>query len=108
MKKYFYSHIIETSEVSLTLSELDMNPEERAHLLSLVESNIHHTILDTVLSQLSDADKKVFLKHLSEEEHEKIWKFLNERIEGIEEKIRKTAEDLKKEIQKDIRESKKE
>ena len=106
MKKYFYSHIVETSSISLALADLDMTSEERLHLLSLVESNIHHAILDTILSELTPEDKKKFLEHLSEEDHERIWKFLNERVEGIEEKIRKTAEDLKTQLHKDVEESK--
>ncbi|MEK9178568.1 MAG: hypothetical protein AAB801_02195 [Patescibacteria group bacterium] len=108
MKKYFYSHIVETSEISLALGDLDMTAEERVHLLSLMESNIHHAILDTILSELSEEDKKAFLQHLTDGDHEKIWQFLNSRVEGIEEKIKKTAEDLKKEIHKDVEESKRE
>ena len=107
MKKYFYSHIVETSSISLALADLEMSPEERLHLLSLVESNIHQAILDTILSELTAEDKKNFLEHLSEGDHERIWKFLSERVEGIEEKIKKTADDLKEEIHKDVEESKK-
>ena len=81
MKKYFYSHIVETSSISLALGNLDMTAEERSHLLSLVESNIHHAILDTILSELTPEDKKKFLEHLSAEDHERIWKFLNEKVE---------------------------
>src|SRR3989338_2826250 len=96
MKKYFYSHIVETSSISLALADLEMSPEERLHLLSLVESNIHQAILDTILSELTAEDKKNFLEHLSEGDHERIWKFLSERVEGIKEKIHKDVEESKK------------
>lgn len=107
-QKYFYSHIVETSVVSLELGEMDLNPEERVHLISLVESQLHHIILDTVLSELSEEDKKIFLQHLSLDNHDKIWEHLKSKIESIEDKIKKVAEELKKELHKDIMASLKE
>ena len=104
-KKYFYSHIIDTSSLSLELGEMDLTSDERMHLISLVESNIHHAILDLVLSELSEEDKKIFLMHVAEESHDKIWKFLKEKTIDIEEKIKKAAEDLKKELHKDIKDT---
>jgi hypothetical protein len=50
-KKYFYSHIIETSSISLALGEMDLTPQERKHLITLVEANIHQTIVDLILSE---------------------------------------------------------
>ena len=106
-KKYFYTHIIDTSTLSLELGNMDLNPKERMHLISLMDSNIHHSVLDLILSELNPMDKKTFLTHLASENHDKVWKFLNEKVENIEEKIKKTAEDLKKELHKDIKEVKK-
>lgn len=103
-KKYFYTHIIDTSTLSLELGGMDMTPKERMHLISLIDSNIHHEILDLILSELNPADKKTFLIHLASEDHVKVWKFLNEKIDNIEEKIKKTADDLKKELHEDIEE----
>ncbi len=105
-KKYFYTHIIDTSNLSLELGDMDLKSSERVHLISLIESNIHHEILDLILSELNPEDKKTFLTHLASEDHEKVWEFLNEKVNNIEEKIKKTAEDLKKELQKDIEEAK--
>ena len=104
-KKHFYSDIIETSSLSITLGDMDLSHEERLHLISLVESNLHHTILDAILSELSEEDKNKFLMHLSSNNHEKIWSFLKDKIENIEEKIKKTAEDLHKELHEDIKEA---
>ena len=104
MKKYFYTHIIDTSTLSLELGNMNLDSKERTHLISLIDSNIHHAVLDLVLSELKPMDKKTFLHHLASENHDKVWKFLNEKVENIEEKIKKTAEDLKKELHRDIRE----
>lgn len=105
MKKHFYSHIIDTSILSLELGEMNLTASERIHLISLIESNIHHTVLDLVLSELTESDKKIFLTHIAEENHDKIWKLLKEKTKNIEEKIKKAAEDLKKELHKDIKET---
>lgn len=105
-KKYFYSQIIDTSTLTLELGDLELTPKERIHLLSLIDSNLHHEILDLVLSELNPQDKKTFLAHLASENHDEVWKLLNNKVNNIEEKIKKTADDLKKELHKDIDEIK--
>lgn len=105
MKTHFYSHIVETSSLSLALADMDLSQEERKHLVDLAQDNLHHAILDVVLSELSEKDKQEFLKLLARDEQDKIWKLLINSIDRIEDKIRKTAEDLKKQLHKDIEES---
>lgn len=107
MKKYFYSNIIDTSSISLALADIELSNEERIHLVTLAQNNIHHAILDAILSELSEEDKKEFLMHLQQDKHDKIWEFLNGKIEGIEDKIKNTADDLKKQLHQDIEESRK-
>ena len=60
-KKYFYSHIIDTSTLSLELSEMDLTSIERLHLISLIDSNIHKEIINLILSELNLPDRKIFL-----------------------------------------------
>ena len=103
--KYFYSHLIEIESIVIEFDKLDLSQEQRIHLTSLIDSSLHHSILDVVLSELSGADKRVFLQSLNEDDHSKIWKFLNEKVDNIEEKIKKTADDLKDELHKDMRRS---
>ena len=105
MKIHFYSHIVETSSISLALAEMDLTPDERKHLIELASGNLHNAILDVVLSELSDKDKEQFLELLANDENDKIWKLLIDRVDHIEDKIRQAAEDLKKELHKDIEES---
>ncbi|KKQ57322.1 MAG: hypothetical protein US77_C0022G0013 [Microgenomates group bacterium GW2011_GWC1_38_14] len=105
MKKAFYSHLIDTSSISLALGDMELTQEERIHLISLVESSLHHAVLDMILSELNEGDREEFVKQLADEDDEKIWNFLNKKIDNIEKKIRNTAEELKKELHKDIKES---
>lgn len=107
MTTFFYTHLIEVESVISELDKLDLTPEQKVHLTSLIDSSLHHTILDALLSELTPEDKRVFLSHLREGEHSKIWKFLNSRVDNIEGIIKKAAEDLKTELKKDLKETKK-
>lgn len=106
-KGHFYEKIIETSQISLELGDLNLTVAERKELITLVNRNIHTTVLNVVLSELPEEDKKVFLKNLSENNHKKIWQHLNLKTNNIEEKIKKSIEEVKRELLKDIAEAKK-
>jgi hypothetical protein len=105
--KFFYTHLIETSDISLKLTEIGLSEDEKTHLTSLVEANIHSTVVDTVLSELSKEDKKIFLKNLVSNDHEKTWEHLRGRIGKVEDKIIKAVEKLKEDLIKDLIEAKK-
>jgi hypothetical protein len=105
--KHFYSHLIEIHEIYLSISEIELSDEERGHLLSLAEANIHATVINTVLPELSEEDKKVFLKNLLSNQHEQTWEHLLGKAIDIESKISKSLKDLKKELLKDIEEARK-
>lgn len=102
----WYTHLIEIESVTEELDKMDLSAEEKLHLAHLVDSSLHHTILDAVLSQLSNEDKEVFLRHLEGKNHDQIWQFLNDKVQDIEEKIQNTAEEFKKILKKDLKEAK--
>lgn len=103
MNTYFYSHLVSLDSISSDLDALDLTKEEKKHLMELAHSNLHHAIIDTILSELSQNDKKTFLRHLAMDDHKKIWNHLSEKVKKIEEKITKTADDLKEELRKDYK-----
>lgn len=103
--KHFYSHLITVESIVMELDKLNLSLDQKAHLSTLIDSSLHHTVLDAVLSELSPEDKKVFLNHLKEDDKGKIWQFLNEKVDNIEDKIKKAAEDLKSEMHKDLKEA---
>ena len=105
--KQWYSHLVEIESIIIELDQMDLSHEEKLHLAKLVDSSLHHTVLDAVLSELSDSDKRKFVSHLNENDHDKIWKFLNEKVDNVEIKIKKVAEQLKQELAKDLKEAKK-
>jgi hypothetical protein len=107
MKRHFYSHIIKIDSLTEALDTLELSKDEKAHLLALAQSNIHHAVLDAILSELSPKDKIQFLKHVASEDHTEIWDLLNTRVEKIEDKIKAAAESLAKELHEDIKHVKK-
>lgn len=107
MKKHFYSHIVEIESLVVELEQLNLSKEEKNHLLSLAQSSLHHAILDIILSELSEEDKKIFLNNLILNNHNNVWRHLNSKIKNIEEKIKETSKELIKDLHKDIKEVKK-
>jgi len=105
--KYFYSSLVETSELYLDLGEMQLSPDERVHLISLIDANIHSEVVITILSNLPEEEKKVFLKNLISENHEETWKHLKINALEIEEKIKASISRVKKDLQKDIKKIKK-
>lgn len=103
-KKHFYSHLIETESITIRLNEMGMTEGEKMHLITLMESSLHHVVLDAILSELSEEDKRLFLKEVASNDEDVIWEFLKKRVDNIEDKIVKTAEELKKELHEDINE----
>jgi (p)ppGpp synthase/HD superfamily hydrolase len=105
--KHFYSHLISIESLVIELDSMELSDKEKMHLTELIDSSLHHTVLDAILAELDEDDKKLFFKHLREQKHDKIWEILNTKAEGIESKIQKVAEELKKELHEDIKEAKK-
>ena len=103
---HFYSNIITIESLIVELDDMDLSEQEKIHLAKLIDSNLHHAILDAVMSELTEEDKKVFMEHLSQNDHSKIWEHLNNKVDNIEDKIKVTAEALKKDLHADIDEAK--
>lgn len=109
-KKYFYSHLISIEILGDELDSLNLNPSEKIVLLELADRNIHHEVMDAILSQLDGEDKKKFMELLVEDKHEEIWKHLNDKTndlsagrQDIEKKIKQAADQIRKELTEDIR-----
>ena len=105
MKKHFFDHLVEIDTIHLEIEELNLEEEQEKEIKKLIEDSLYHTILDAILSELTEEDKKTFLSHIVEDNHDKIWKLLNTKIENIDEKIKQAAEAIKKEMRKDIKDS---
>ena len=104
---YFYSHLIQIESLTADLDQIELSEDEKKHLAQLADANIHQAVLETILSELTEQEKIIFFEHLKKSDHDKLWKLLNERVDKIEEKITKAADDVKSELKEDIIEAKK-
>lgn len=101
--KHFYSHLVETTHITLEIAELDVTSKERVHLLSLVEANIHTTVVASILDQLEPEEKKKFLSNLSKEDHSKTLSHLKEKVSDIEDKLKKEIDKVTSELLEDVK-----
>ena len=105
---YLFKEHIKIESLLIELEELDFSADEKMHLARLIDSSLHLTILDEILSNLNDEDKRLFLKKLHENsQKEELINFLNSKIEKIDQKIRSIADQLIIQMHKDIKEAKK-
>lgn len=104
--KQWYTHLTKIESINIEIDKMGLSDQEKMELAQLVDSSLHHTILDAVFSQLQEQDKRIFIMHLREDNHDKIWQFLNEKVDRIEHKIKEVAEDLRQQLLKDIKEAK--
>ncbi len=105
--KQFYSHLVETTDLTLEIANLEVDNKERVHLLSLIEANIHTEVVSEVLSGLSVEDKKTFLKNLSQDNHKKTLEHLNSKASNIEKRLKKTIDKVTKELLDDVKQAQK-
>ena len=104
--KFFYTHLVNIESLIVELDELNLTKAQKVEIASLVDSSLHHSILDAVLSELTPSEKYLFLRHLTNNDSPSIWKLLN-KLENIEDKIKSVSVELKKELSKEIKEAKK-
>ena len=104
--KFFYTHLVNIESLIVELDELNLTKAQKVEIASLVDSSLHHSILDAVLSELTPSEKYLFLRHLKYNDSPSIWKLLN-KIDNIEDKIKAVSVELKKELSKEIKEAKK-
>jgi ribosomal protein S13 len=103
---HFYSKIIEIETVTKGLSSLDLTDQQKIHLAQLVDSTINHSILELILGELSESDRQIFIEKLESSKHQEILEFLDTKIDNLENKIKKVADELKTEIHSDIKAAK--
>lgn len=107
MQRYFFSHLVNIQTIHLKLQDLDLEDEEKSELVNLAHDTLHYEIINAVLSQLSKEDKKIFLRQMTMDDHPALWRFLNKKIDKIEEKIQKMTDDVVSQMHADIEEAKK-
>lgn len=102
MKTYFYSHLVEIETITTKLNEIDIAVHEREELVEIVHDTIHHHVIDAVLDELNEEDKKQFLKLLVHNDHDTVWQHLKQKVANIEDKIKSAINTIKQEFHADM------
>jgi len=84
---------------------LDMTDEQRNRIALIIQSTMHHVVVDVLLEEMHDDYKHIFLGHIANDDHEKVWDLLNQEVEKPEEKIIEAIRQLKDELILDIQEA---
>lgn len=103
---YFYSHLVEIDSITLALDEMNLSDTQKKHLASLIDSTIHHEVLDIIFSKLSLKDKEMLMHKIKKNPEDKeIMKILNEKVDNIESDIKEAVIKLKMQLHEDIKEA---
>lgn len=102
MSTHFYDHLHDPDRLHTHLHVLDMTDDERNHLVLIIQSTLHHRIIDVILEKLPDTHKDAFLDHVATDDHDAVWRLLNEHVQTPEETIREVITILEDELAKDV------
>lgn len=105
MAKVFYDHLVLIEEITAELDAYSLPKEERAELLQLIDENIHHRVLDTILQHLPPQKHEHFLTKFHRSPHDqKLLEYLKQEINAdIEEKIKEEAKKIKSDLLSEIK-----
>lgn len=86
----------------------DFAEDQASTLFELLMDILEIKMLDTILSELEDADKKEFITLLNKEEDpEAVNDFLRDHIKGFDSKLKIMMAEFKQELKEDIAQAKK-
>ena len=80
MKNYFYAHLVDLGDVEKELDILGLEDSEKKELIMIIESSIHHKVVDIILTELSEDHKIIFLEHIGSDDHDNVWELLGRAI----------------------------
>lgn len=100
---HFYHSIVSMESLQVRLDLFEFSAEEREKLMEVAERTLHHSILDLVLSELNEGDRKLFLTHHASENHDEVWRLLTGNVKNIEKKIKIAAESVSNKLNKDLK-----
>lgn len=105
MSKLFFDHLIEFEEIEIELKKLDVTHEERIELERLIDSMVHHRVVDRILTHLPAEHHEEFLDKYYKKPYDPVLlSWINQRIEeSVEKHVKDEVAKLKKEILKDLR-----
>jgi hypothetical protein len=108
MSKLFYDHLIVFEEIEAKLSSYNFSsPDEKEEVHQMIEESVHYRVMACILDHLPREHHNQFLELFHRSPHHPgLLTFLKDRVENIEEIIKKEVKDLEKVLLKDIESAK--
>ncbi len=99
----FYERFIEIKPLEEEISTLAISEEEKNNLHFMIAEILHHHTLDTILDQLNEDDKKLFLQAVHQNEEMTIATILKDKITNYEKVLKEKLQQVQSEILEEIR-----
>lgn len=108
MTKIFYDHLTISEEITVELDKYKLDHQEREEIIQLVDENIHHRVLDIILTHLPKEKHHDFLTKFHSAPHDSnLLAYLKKEVENIEEFIICEAKKVKAEILREFKRAQK-
>ena len=102
-KKVFFSHLLDSDKYILLLEKLLEIEQEKLEILDMIDSTLHHRVMNLILQELNEEHHEFFIKEYSQNPgNVEILIFLKKQIPDIESKIRKESKSFHAELKNDI------
>lgn len=99
MSKLFYDHLIVMEQVEIHINNHAQSKEEKEELWGLVDGIVRTRVMDIILTKLPKEHHTEFLEKLSLFPHdERLMDYLKEKVEDIEDEIKKEVNLLASEV----------
>jgi len=107
-KKVFFSHLIEVDPLIMLVEEILQAEKEKLEILDMIDSTLHHRIVDRILQELDEQHHEIFMHEYSQNpSNEEILVFLKKQIPDIEKVICNEAQLTQASLFEDIKKLKK-
>lgn len=106
--KIFYDHLTVFEEITIELDKYKFDRQEREEIVRLVDENMHHRVLDVILTHLPKERHQDFLTKFHSAPHDSnLLTYLKKEVENIEDLIISEAKKVKAEILREFRRAQK-
>ncbi len=103
-RKTFFSHLLDTDQLIMMVERLLEIEKEKMEILDMIDSTIHHRIMDRILYELDDKHHELFMTEFSRDPgNEDLLSFLKKQIPDIEDRIQSESKDAQDSLFEDIR-----
>ncbi|MFC1656775.1 hypothetical protein ACFL14_02355 [Patescibacteria group bacterium] len=103
-RKTFFSHLLDTDQLITMVERLLEIEEEKLEILDMIDSTLHHRVVDKILHELDQGHHETFMSEYSRDPgNEELLFFLQKHIPNIEEKIQSESKDAQASLFEDIK-----